>query len=196
MAGAAVLWSIATGLTALADRFPILPPAISFHLPFPDWFYSLSRSPWALCFVRALVGIGESSYSTITPTLIADYVPLQRRATALGVSRLRYRWDSRWALYSVVFSENTLAGVGVHGCGTAGTYRECVRLEIERAGTWQGRICKRIRSTLRLPARQPASRGSACPGASFARVIGFSSTAGYTALTFVLGAFSTCQVFY
>src|SRR5205823_3384343 len=38
----------------------------------------------ALCAVRALVGIGESSYSTITPTLIADYFPPERRATALG----------------------------------------------------------------------------------------------------------------
>src|SRR6202165_3607543 len=85
MAGAAVLWSIATGLTALADHFPILPPALSLHLPFSGILYSLSAVALALCFVRALVGVGESSYSTITPTLIADYVPLQRRATALGV---------------------------------------------------------------------------------------------------------------
>jgi MFS family permease len=32
-----------------------------------------------------VVGVGESSYSTITPALIADYFPVERRATALGV---------------------------------------------------------------------------------------------------------------
>src|ERR1700694_2260990 len=85
MAGAAVLWSIATALTATADHSPILPPAFSIHLPFSGILYSLSAVALAICFVRALVGVGESSYSTITPTLIADYVPLQRRATALGV---------------------------------------------------------------------------------------------------------------
>src|ERR1700682_3664162 len=42
MAGAAVLWSIATGLTALADRSPMLPPALSFHLPFSGLAYSMS----------------------------------------------------------------------------------------------------------------------------------------------------------
>src|SRR5437867_13187389 len=35
MAGAAVLWSIATGLTALADRSPVLPRALSVPLPIP-----------------------------------------------------------------------------------------------------------------------------------------------------------------
>src|SRR5260370_1691251 len=46
---------------------------------------ALSSDALGLCSVRALVGVGESSYSTITPTLIADYFPLERRATALGV---------------------------------------------------------------------------------------------------------------
>jgi predicted MFS family arabinose efflux permease len=35
--------------------------------------------------VRACVGVGESAYSTITPSLIVDYFPPHRRATALGV---------------------------------------------------------------------------------------------------------------
>src|SRR5882762_2886253 len=84
MAAAAVVWSIATGLTALVDRSPFLPPSLHLNLPVFG-ILALSSVALGLCAVRALVGIGESSYSTITPTLIADYFPLQRRATALGV---------------------------------------------------------------------------------------------------------------
>jgi MFS family permease len=84
MAIAAVVWSIATGLIAYVDRWPMLPPAIQVNLPIFGLF-ALSSVALGLCSVRALVGVGESSYSTITPTLIADYFPLQRRATALGV---------------------------------------------------------------------------------------------------------------
>src|SRR3989475_220987 len=84
MAAAAVVWSIATGLTAWVDRWPLLPPALHLKLPLFG-LLALSSVALGLCAVRALVGIGESSYSTITPTLIADYFPRQRRATALGV---------------------------------------------------------------------------------------------------------------
>src|SRR6266851_7637162 len=84
MAAAAVIWSIATGLTAWVDRSPMLPGALRLHLPFFG-LIALSSVALGLCSVRALVGVGESSYSTITPTLIADYFPMQRRATALGV---------------------------------------------------------------------------------------------------------------
>ncbi|HEY5075112.1 MAG TPA: MFS transporter [Pyrinomonadaceae bacterium] len=84
MAGAAVVWSIATGLVAWVDRWPILPPSLHLYLPFFG-LIALSSVALGLCSVRALVGVGESSYSTITPTLIADYFPMRRRATALGV---------------------------------------------------------------------------------------------------------------
>jgi MFS family permease len=84
MAGAAIVWSIATGLTAWVDRSPLLPPSLHLNVPLFG-LLALSSAALGLCAVRALVGIGESSYSTITPTLIADYFPLQRRATALGV---------------------------------------------------------------------------------------------------------------
>src|SRR5712692_4907065 len=84
MAAAAVMWSIATGLTAWVDRSPMLPGALRLHLPFFG-LIALSSVALGLCSVRAMVGVGESSYSTITPTLIADYFPLERRATALGV---------------------------------------------------------------------------------------------------------------
>jgi MFS family permease len=85
MAAAAAIWSLATGLTALTDKSPWLPSALQFRLPVLHFTVALSGVTLALCAVRALVGVGESSYSTITPTLIADYFPLQRRATALGV---------------------------------------------------------------------------------------------------------------
>src|SRR5947208_3212968 len=84
MAAAAVVWSLATGLTAWVDRWPLLPPSLHLNLPLFG-LLALSSVALGLCAVRALVGIGESSYSTITPTLIADYFPRQRRATALGV---------------------------------------------------------------------------------------------------------------
>src|SRR5437870_18384 len=84
MATAAVIWSIATGLAAWVDRWPVLPPSLQLHFPFFG-LIALSSVALGLCTVRAMVGVGESSYSTITPTLIADYFPLQRRATALGV---------------------------------------------------------------------------------------------------------------
>src|SRR6266851_1132763 len=76
MAAAAVVWSIATGLTAWVDRWPMLPGALRLHLPFFG-LIALSSVALGLCSVRALVGVGESSYSTITPTLIADYFPMQ-----------------------------------------------------------------------------------------------------------------------
>ena len=95
MAAAAAVWSLATGLTALTDKSPWLPAALQFRLPILHYTVALSGVALALCAVRALVGVGESSYSTITPTLIADYFPLRRRATALGVFSRRSRWASR-----------------------------------------------------------------------------------------------------
>src|SRR5919205_1049095 len=70
MALAAVIWSFATALTGVADRFAFL-PAVSFHVPILGWGVALSGVALTLCLVRACVGIGESAYSTITPSLIA-----------------------------------------------------------------------------------------------------------------------------
>src|SRR5918911_1154119 len=84
MATAAVLWSFATALTGLADRFSFM-PSLSLRLPFINATLALSGVALALCAVRACVGVGESAYSTITPSLIADYFPHHKRATALGV---------------------------------------------------------------------------------------------------------------
>ncbi|MCA1635733.1 MAG: MFS transporter [Acidobacteria bacterium] len=85
MATAAVVWSIATAFTGFADRLAFLPSGISLNVPIVGVTLALSGIALTLCVIRAFVGIGESAYSTITPSLIADYFPPERRATALGV---------------------------------------------------------------------------------------------------------------
>ncbi|MDQ3918578.1 MAG: MFS transporter, partial [Acidobacteriota bacterium] len=84
MATAAVIWSFATALTGFADRFHFV-PALNLRLPLINFTLAISGVALALCAVRACVGVGESAYSTITPSLIADYFPPHKRATALGV---------------------------------------------------------------------------------------------------------------
>lgn len=53
------LWSLATAAAALAQGF------------------------WSFLFARALVGVGEAAYATLSPGLIADYYPAERRNKAL-----------------------------------------------------------------------------------------------------------------
>ena len=198
MAGAAVLWSIATGLTALADKSPILPPALSFHLPFSGLLYSLSGVALALCFVRALVGVGESSYSTITPTLIADYVPLKRRATALGVFQAAIpmgfalgfvlggflgKYFGWRVAFMVVGLPGLIASVFVW------RLQEPERGKQDRQAPQTDPLAA---SALPAPANQSWLRTS---WAILRTRDWFLSTAGYTALTFVLGAFSTWSSF-
>ena len=190
MATAAVIWSVATGLIAWVDRWPMLPPSIQLHLPFFG-LLALSSVALGLCSVRALVGVGESSYSTITPTLIADYFPLQRRATALGVFQaaipmgfaLGYVLGAVLAHYfgwRVAFMLVGLPGLvvaifvwrlkepkrGEHD--TAADYENAKGAEtLPKQSWWQ--TTKQIFMTRDW----------------------LLSTAGYTALTFVLGAFAT-----
>lgn len=89
MAVAAVIWSFVTALTGFVEYLPFLPQSVQFHVPrglhllFGETVL-LSGAALAMCAVRACVGVGESAYSTITPSLIADYFPPQKRATALG----------------------------------------------------------------------------------------------------------------
>jgi MFS family permease len=61
MAGGAVLWSLATSLTFWVTSYP------------------------ALVLARGLVGVGEASFGTLAPAYLADFLPLGRRARALGV---------------------------------------------------------------------------------------------------------------
>jgi MFS family permease len=85
MAGAAVAWSIATALTGYADKLSPLPHVFGLRVPVIGATLTISGVALSLCIVRACVGVGESAYSTITPSLIVDYFPSHRRATALGV---------------------------------------------------------------------------------------------------------------
>lgn len=60
MAGGAVLWSLATSLTYWVPSYAFLVGA------------------------RGLVGIGEASFGTLSPAYLADILPFDRRARALG----------------------------------------------------------------------------------------------------------------
>ena len=195
MAGAAVVWSVATVLTAIADHSPWLPSPISFQFPVLHLTVALSGIALVLCAVRALVGIGESSYSTITPTLIADYFPPHRRATALGVFQ---------AAIPMGFALGYVAGgvlahffgwraafmiVGLPGLITAVIV--WLLKEPERGKMETAESIAELAST-----NQSSTNGSQ---GSWLRTCWqivttrdwLLSTAGYTALTFVLGAFAT-----
>jgi MFS family permease len=188
MAAAAVVWSIATGLTAWVDRWPMLPRSLHLNLPVFG-FFALSSVALGLCAVRALVGVGESSYSTITPTLIADYFPRAKRATALGVFQAAIPMG--FALGYV------LGALLAHYFGW--------RLAFMLVGL-PGIIVSIFVWKLSEPKRgahdpPPDKSISAESGARqswwrttrqiFLTRDWFLSTAGYTAVTFVLGAFAT-----
>jgi MFS family permease len=188
MATAAVVWSIATGVTAWADRSPVLPPALHLHLPFFG-VLALSSLALGLCCVRAVVGVGESSYSTITPTLIADYFPLKRRATALGVFQAAIPMG--FALGYV------LGAVLAHYFGWRLAFM-LVGLPGLIVSVFVWKLSEPQRGAHDAPPDKPA-RGAGQdrpPWWHTTRQIFMTrdwllSTAGYTALTFVLGAFAT-----
>lgn len=187
MAGAAVLWSIATGLVALVDRSPMLPGSLRWNVPFFG-LIALSSVALGLCTVRAMVGVGESSYSTITPTLIADYFPRARRATALGVFQ---------AAIPMGFSLGYVLGaVLAYFFGWRMAFM-LVGLPGLIAAAFVWRLKEPKRGVYDAPADKQAE--NVTPRQSWWRttIQIFStrdwllSTAGYTALTFVLGAFAT-----
>jgi len=197
MAGAAAVWSVATALTALTDHSPWLPPALHFQLPIFHLTVALSGMALGLCAVRALVGIGESSYSTITPTLIADYFPPSRRATALGTFQAAIPMG--FALGYV------LGGVLAHFFGWRAAFT-IVGLPglITAIVVWRLNEPERGGSETRESVADLISAGALPTTADVRneswlrtcwRIIStrnwLLSTAGYTALTFVLGAFAT-----
>ncbi|HSQ22860.1 MAG TPA: MFS transporter [Pyrinomonadaceae bacterium] len=191
MAVAAVIWSIATGLAAWVDRWPILPPALKLNFPFFG-VIALSSVALGLCAVRTMVGVGESSYSTITPTLIADYFPKKKRATVLGVFQAAIPMG--FALGYV------LGAVLAHYFG----WRIAFMLVgapglIIAIFVW--RLQEPKRGARDLPAEHPvddeviegpvAASWWQTTKRIFSTRDWLLSTAGYSALTFVLGAFAT-----
>lgn len=204
MASAAVIWSLATGLTGVIDRLPFLPASIQLHPPFFRFTLVMSGAALALCFVRAVVGVGESSYSTITPGLIADYFPPQRRATALGVFQaaipmgfalgfvigglLAYFFGWRMAF--------TLVGVpGLIAAVLVWRLREPVRGATDEPPVSQPTLEETEESsdaTARALAHEQLKVSWWRTSWRILRTRDWMiSTAGYTALTFALGAFAT-----
>jgi MFS family permease len=190
MAAAAVIWSIATALTGLADKFPLMPGPLNLHVPFTTFTVALSGVAILLCLTRAVVGVGESSYSTITPSLIADYFRPQNRATALGIFQAAIPMG--FALGYVIGAvlayyfgwRMAFMVVGVPGLITAvivWRLKEPVRgvtdPKVEQTVAEAEKI--RDRSWFRLAWEIITTRDWLL------------STAGYTALTFALGAFAT-----
>ena len=214
MAVAAVLWSIATGLTGVVDRLPFVPRGVSLHVPVIDATLALSGVALAFCAVRACVGVGESAYSTITPSLIADYFPPHRRATALGVFQAAIPMG--FALGFVI------GGVLAHFFGWRAAFMIVgVPGLLTAALVW--RLREPVRGATDVPhdasaleelaaAEGESARGMAEAGSGMAGAGGggesalrtalrilktrdwLISTAGYTALTAALGAFATWAV--
>lgn len=61
IAAGVALWSLATAGAALATGF------------------------WSFLFARSLVGVGEAAYATISPSVISDYYPAERRNRILTI---------------------------------------------------------------------------------------------------------------
>ena len=193
MAGAAVVWSVATALTAITDLSPWLPTGLRFQIPILHFTVAVSGVALLLCAVRALVGIGESSYSTITPTLIADYFPPERRATALGIfqAAIPMGFALGFVIGGVLASyfgwRAAFMIVGLPGLITAvivWLLKEPARGKTETA---ESLAAFGINAAATDGNRESSLR-------TFWRIIStrdwLLSTAGYTALTFVLGAFA------
>jgi MFS family permease len=208
MASAAVIWSVATALSGVVDRLPFLPASFQLHLPIFNFTLMMSGAALALCFVRAIVGVGESSYSTITPSLIADYFPPQRRATALGVFQaaipmgfalgfviggvLAHFFGWRMA-FMIVGLPGLVAAVLVW------RLREPVRGATDEhapaaadAATALEEIAESSAETSKALAHKDAQESWLRTSWRILRTRDWLlSTAGYTALTFALGAFAT-----
>lgn len=203
MASAAIIWSVATAVTGMVDYFPFLPPSISINLPLVQFTLTLSGAALALCIVRAVVGVGESSYSTITPSLIADYFPPQKRATALGVFQAAIPMG--FALGFVI------GGVLAHFFGWRRAFM-IVGLPGILIAVLVWRLREPVRGATDVDVKKSALDEMVVDAAETSRALGqkeageswwrtswrilltrdwLISTIGYTALTFALGAFAT-----
>ncbi len=186
MAAAAIIWSVATGIIAWLDKLPFRLPSVALHVPLLG-VVGLSGLALALCCVRAVVGVGESSYSTITPALIADYFPIDHRARALGTFQAAIPMG--FALGFVIGAvlahffgwRTAFLIVGLPGLIMAvivWNLREPKRGEYDESKT--GDDQKPARTSWWQTTKE-----------IFTTPDWLLSTTGYTAVTFVLGAFAT-----
>lgn len=203
MASAAIIWSVATAVTGFIDKLPLLPASLSVKIPLIHATIAMSGGALGICIVRAIVGVGESSYSTITPSLIADYFPPQRRATALGVFQAAIPMG--FALGFVIggvlanFFGWRLAFtiVGVPGIIAAALVWRLN--EPKRGATDEPQPQTALEEIEIAPAQTAEALQHVDVKESWLRTVWkilttrdwLLSTAGYTALTFALGAFAT-----
>src|SRR2546423_2191654 len=64
MAMAAVIWSFATALTGVTDKFAFM-PGVNFHVPLLGWGVMMSGVAVTVCLGRACVGLCEAGLLTI-----------------------------------------------------------------------------------------------------------------------------------
>lgn len=195
MASAAVIWSVATIFTGFADKFPFLPPSIKFTLPLIQLTIGLSSVAVILCIVRTMVGVGESSYTTMTPSLIADFFPPKKRGTALGIFQAAIPLGFALgailgALLALFFGWRlSFMIVGIPGMLAAilvwklnEPKRGATDVDQHSAKEQENSTNINQESFLKTSLRILTTRDWII------------STAGYTALTFVLGAFATWSI--
>jgi MFS family permease len=197
MAAAAVVWSVATAFTGFADKLPISLPSFSYTLPIIQFTIALSSVAVLLCLIRTIVGVGESSYTTMTPSLLADYFPPKKRGTALGVFQAAIPLGFALgyvigALLAYYFGwRRAFMIVGVPGILAA---LLVWRLnEPKRGATDYDPHSPHDEQTPKEENTNQESFLKTCLRILTTRdwII---STAGYTALTFVLGAFATWAI--
>ena len=157
IAGGIFVWSLGTVLTGLAGTFAML-----------------------LAF-RVLVGVGEASYATISPSLISDSYPAAKRNVALTI------------FYAAIPVGAALGNILGGHIAAASSWRH--------AFIWAG-VPGLLFALVLLPFAEPqrgASEAVAAPGAkpNFTDVFGLLRlpnyvlvVLGYTAYTFALGAFA------
>ena len=197
MATAAIIWSVATALTGIADKFPSIFPALSFTVPIIRLTLALSSVAVMLCLIRTIVGVGESSYTTITPSLLADYFPARKRGTALGVFQaaiplgfaLGYVIGAVLAHYFGWRRAFMIVGVpGIIAALLVWKLKEPVRGTQDFDPHTGQSLAKDPEATINQESFLKTSWKILTTRDWIV------STAGYTALTFVLGAFATWAI--
>ncbi len=190
LALAAVIWSLATGLTAIVDHSPFLLSGFTLRIPLTGLPIALSGLAVTLCLVRAVVGVGESSYSTVTPTLIADYFPPLKRATALGVFQIAIPMGFALGyVIGVVLDKFFGWRMAFMIVGLPGLITAAFVWKLREPARGSTEATDRSPKTL-SPDGKPESWLRTCWRILSTRDW-LLSTAGYAALTFVLGAFAT-----
>lgn len=157
IAAGVALWSAATAGAAFATGF------------------------WTFLFARALVGVGEAAYATISPALIADFYPAERRNRVLTI-------------FYVAIPVGSALGFGVGGVlGQAFGWRTAF-LACGIPGILAAALCLFMRE----PVRGGFDREAAAPALSWPEAIRALrksgeyvwSVGGYVLVTFASGAFA------